>query len=295
MARRGVVSLPTVSAPFPSAGDERRHEDPGVPGWCEAWWFELVDPSERVGVHLRLELRQGSASLWTAVAGPGRRLVTLVDHGLRAPAGRSLELRGPGVWAAPECETPLHHWSLGMEAFAVAVDDPWDALGEPLGERIGLGYDLEWELDEPPLDLSGAGLAAYEIACESHGEVLVGTERLLLEGPGHRGHEWGSDGWRGVPHACLRIGVDGSYSSGTVTTEQGRPIGLEDLRSGPELPVRWSAAPGATLRLSVLAVSPASAPAPGPGAGEAMALVEDAGTGGTGWLHVHQPSLPSVG
>ena len=49
---------------------------------------------------------------------PDRPLVLVRDHDVPLPGGRSLEVRTSGLWADHTCETPLEHWTVGVEAFA---------------------------------------------------------------------------------------------------------------------------------------------------------------------------------
>ena len=50
---------------------------------------------------------------------------------------------------ALECEQPLDHWTVGLEAFGLAFDDPGEVLGRGHGDRAALGLDLEWETASP--------------------------------------------------------------------------------------------------------------------------------------------------
>jgi hypothetical protein len=70
------------------------------------------------------------------------------------------------------CETPDEHWTYGVEAFAVRLDDPDDALRGEIGERLPMGVDLEWETD-------GSGATGTV-----HGELLIRDARIELEAPG---------------------------------------------------------------------------------------------------------------
>src|SRR5207237_456868 len=81
-----------------------------------------------------------------------------------------------GLWAQPICETPHEHWTLGLEAFGVALDDPAVAYHGERGDRVALGLDLEWEAVAPAQ--ASTGLPRYEQPCAVHGDVLVGDERL---------------------------------------------------------------------------------------------------------------------
>lgn len=79
------------------------------------------------------------------------------------------DLRAEGLWVSVTRES-AGHWSIGLEAFGLALDDPDDAFGIP----TPLGLDLEWE-DDPSAD-----------ACLVTGEVLVADRRLAISGRGSR-------------------------------------------------------------------------------------------------------------
>ncbi len=135
---------------------------------------------------------------WTALVGPGRPLVTVRDHDVAIPRRSSLEIRAEGLWSALNCETPHDHWSIGLEAFAVAMDDPVEAYRGERGDRTALGLDLEWEASAPVFARS-AGLGPlqgrYEQACSVYGDILVDDERLDFTGWGRREHWWGIQDW----------------------------------------------------------------------------------------------------
>lgn len=175
------------------AGDEARHRpDDGVPRWEESWDFDFTTEGGELGgyLHLGLRPRLGLSRLWAVLVGDGRPLVSVVDHHLPLPRGPGLDLRGEGLWVDPVCETPLEHWSLGLEAFGVALDDPTEAYRTARGDRTALGFDLEWETSRPAVPVARAG--SYHLPCLVHGDVLVGPEVIAIEGWGGRGHAWGS-------------------------------------------------------------------------------------------------------
>ncbi len=180
--------------------DEGRH----LPGtgrqWEESYGFDFAARDGSVGGYVRLGLRpgEGGAWYWAAVVGPDRPLVLVRDHDVPLPRGRSLEVRTSGLWADHTCETPLEHWTVGVEAFGVALDDPREAFGGERGDLCPLGMDLEWESDDDARPGAGAGaVAGYEQSCSVHGEVLVGAERLEIDGVGWRTHRWGDRNWWG--------------------------------------------------------------------------------------------------
>ncbi len=106
---------------------------------------------------VRLEVPEDGLATYEAVfTGPEIGPGFLVVRDLEVPPPRRLtviELRGDGLWTEFTCETAHEHWSFGLEAFGLRVDDP----NEEIGERIAVGYDLEWEIPD-----------------QVHGELLVG-------------------------------------------------------------------------------------------------------------------------
>ena len=91
--------------------------------------------------------------------------LAVVEPGLVVTPG--VDARAQGLWLSVT-EESAGHWSVQLEAFALALDDPDDAWGVP----TPLGLDLEWEDD-------GDG-------CLVTGEVLVADQRLQISGRGTR-------------------------------------------------------------------------------------------------------------
>lgn len=118
-----------------------------MPGWEESWHFDFHTGDGGLGGYVRLGLwpQWGVAWFWAALVGDGRPLVSVVDHELRLPRAPQLDLRAEGLWSSLTCETPLVHWSVGLEAFGVALDDPREAYRRVRGDLTALGLDLEWE------------------------------------------------------------------------------------------------------------------------------------------------------
>lgn len=177
--------------------DERPHLPGPEAGWEESWTFDLLARDDGLGGFVRLGLRGGRATFQAALVRPGRPLVVVVDEDLLPPRGRTLEVRGEGLWTALELESPLEHWTVGMEAFGVALDDPAEVRLGCRGDRTALGTDLEWETTGPLVET----VAGYALPCLVTGELLVGSETLAIEADGWRSHEWGpgAERWEGPP------------------------------------------------------------------------------------------------
>lgn len=186
--------IPPAVAALPV--DERRHEAGQEEFWNESWYLDWTNEEGTFGGYVRLGLypNMGVSWYWACVVGEGRPLVTVIDHDAAVPGGRSLELRTEGLWADHTVETPLDHFTVGCEAFALSLDDPAAVYGDLRGERVPFRLDLEWETDGGTYAYPG-GVTRYEVPCKVHGEVLVGAERIEFDGWGQRDHSWGVRDW----------------------------------------------------------------------------------------------------
>ena len=273
-----------------SAADEQRHPPGPHPLWEESWYFDFVSPDGSLGGYVRLGVvpREGATWFWAALVGRGRPLVTLRDHDVEPPRGRALEARASGLWVDLVCETPLEHWSVGLEAFGVALDDPAEAYRGERGDPTALGLDLEWEAvgEAGPVPGGGRGPAedGYGQACTVHGDVLVGRERIAFAGAGWRTHAWGPRDWWGEPWGW----VAGTFDDGTTFWAPAEQAVL----GGDGLPV--SAVAG-DVAVAALAHAPVLVPGRSPGAPasrlpRALCRYTSArGATGHGWAEWLQP------
>lgn len=294
-------------------GDEGPHEPVGD-GWSESWSFELTAADGTLGGWARLTAHRDHAWYHAMLTGRGRQLLAVVDHEV-PHRSRPLEVRTTDLWADHVCETPLDHWTLGLEAFALGVEDPLELYGRQLGDRVPLGFDLEWETDGPVLEAPATDPAvrSYEIPCRVHGEILVGSEEIDFEGVGARDHRWGpvdwwsDDGWHltGVVEGHRQFSVDqrGGAVHVTVVDREGRvehPACVASLeRDDNGLPTSARVdGDDLALRVEVLAVTPLALPPGGPDRPPARRpralcrLRADGGWIGVGWLEVRGGAAP---
>ena len=123
-----------------------------------------------------------------ALVGVDRPMVLVVDPELRiTDLSPYLEFRAEGIWAQHVCETPLRHWTIGLEAFGVTLDDPADAVGNQWGKRTGVGLDVEWESNSDPQKTGGG----FTQKCVVTGEVLIDEETIDMNTTGSRCRRWG--------------------------------------------------------------------------------------------------------
>lgn len=225
----------------PRPADEHPHE-PGGDGWSETWSFDLASADGDLGGWVAFTRFADHAWYHAMLAGPRRQLLAVLDHHVPFRSN-PLEVRTTGLWADHVCETPLDHWTLGLETFALGVDDPLELHGRQHGDAVALGFDLEWETDGPILDArEAAGASGYEMACRVHGEVLVGRDVIDFDGVGSRAHRWGpldwaaDDGWHltGVVEGPTRWSVDvrrsGARAARTRADGEARVLAVTDAR-----------------------------------------------------------------
>lgn len=173
-----------------SEASEARQPPGPEPGWREthrvdAWAEGELGVSWAVTAH---PARQ-RASFQAVVLRPGARPAVLVEDDIELPPV-SWELRTSGLWADHVCETPLDHWSYGLEAFALLIDGPAELLGRAVGERVALGWELEFEAAARPVAVEGP--AAYVQVGVVHGLLLEGRRRTEVELAAERRHWWGA-------------------------------------------------------------------------------------------------------
>lgn len=136
----------------------------------EAWSLAFAAPGA-TGGFLRIARWPSRAWFWAYLVVPAIGLVVVRDHDLAPPRGRTPVVRADGLWSELIEETPAEHWTIGLEAFGVRLDDPRDAERGERGERLPAGLDVEWE--------RGAG--AYGAV---HGVLLAGAARVDVDATG---------------------------------------------------------------------------------------------------------------
>jgi hypothetical protein len=136
--------------------------------------YELTfEQPDGVNGAVRVDLTEDHAAYWTYLdlVTRGAGFVAIRHDQVGLPRGRLLELRGDGLWAELVCEVAGEHWTFGLEAFALRFESRDEARTAQLGERVPMGFDLEWD---------GGRVI---------GELLVGRERIAFDGHGSFTHD----------------------------------------------------------------------------------------------------------
>lgn len=178
-----------------SSGHDPDHEyrrEPEGPAWSES--HRLLAVAEdgtvavamEVGIHVRPGVRSGSVrwgSFHCAVFRDGDDPVVIAENDMPVPA-RLWEFRTSGLWLDTVCETPFVHWSYGLEAFGLAIDNPRELLGRGYGDRVPLGWELDFEAS-PDHYHQGRQVGRLD------GELLFAHGPVAIAGPAVRRHHWG--------------------------------------------------------------------------------------------------------
>jgi len=131
------------------------------------WSLDFADDQGLRG-SLTLTVGDERASFRAQVVVPDVGVVVVRDDDVAPPRRDDvLVVRAEGLWAELLCETPGEHWSVGLEAFGVRFDSEAEAAVSDRGERVPVGFDVEWETPDRVV-----------------GEVLVGRARHDLDARG---------------------------------------------------------------------------------------------------------------
>ncbi len=174
--------------------------DPALPepGGRETHRLLIVGDDGAVATSLafQFEQRSGTAGFQAVVFGletdgPGASLpvvLTTTDVVL----GRSWELRTSGLWAEQVRETSFEHWSYGLEAFALAIDEPDELVRRGFGHRLPLGWELDFVAVDPPTAAADHGSGSFDQWGTVDGLLLSRDGERALSGRARRTY-WTGD------------------------------------------------------------------------------------------------------
>ena len=125
--------------------------------------------------------------------------------------------KAPQLWGEWMCDAPFEQWTVGMETYAAALDDPDEALGRAYGTATPIAWDLEWYATGAPEPVpSGYRQDGVVYALV---ELAEGPLRLD-EVPARRWHRWGAslDPVRpGLATAHVGLRAPFAFPDGTVS------------------------------------------------------------------------------
>lgn len=167
-----------------------------APGWSEYHRLLTLASDGQSAVAVQVEIHHdngardpSAASFVCSYFRVGELAVVLAEEDIVAPAER-WELRASGLWADMICEQPFKHWTYGLEAFGLAIDEPDELLGRGYGDRVPLGWELDFESSADKIATIDE-LDGYSQTGEMHGIVLLAEGSVPIEGEALRHHWWG--------------------------------------------------------------------------------------------------------
>lgn len=166
-------------------------------GWFEAHLTLATGPQGSVviwsSIHPDRDHAEQACVVWPA----GGKPVVMIEADIPIPAKR-WEFRTSALWVEQVCESPHEHWSYGLEAFALELDDSTELIRTGFGTRVPLGWELDfygstaprWLLTgAQPLEQAGA----YTQAGSLTGILLDADGQHPWDGSGQRWHWWGTE------------------------------------------------------------------------------------------------------
>jgi hypothetical protein len=217
--------------------DDGPHPDAATEEWVFTAW--LGDGSAGLVSGYRTHRagdRRHAGWYWAALARRGEPLLHVTEWDV-TPRPDALLVKAHGLWAEHVCDAPMEQWTIANETYAVALDDPDEALGRAYGAPSAVAFDLEWYAGGPPLPLPGGD--GYEQTGVVHGLVELPRGPLhLTEAPSRRWHRWAAElDALVVPAAYAHTGLrapfafpDGTVSDWVLTPDGWRSRAPADPR-----------------------------------------------------------------
>ncbi|MEM7093347.1 MAG: hypothetical protein AAF567_10125 [Actinomycetota bacterium] len=165
------------------AEDERPHE-----GLVDEWVFATWTPDGRIGVVSGHRLFADRSWYWCALVATELPLMHLTEWDVAVRKVDPFIVKAPEMWAEHQLDAPMEQWTVGNEAYFVALDEPEEALGRAYGVPTPVAMDLEWYATEDPSPIADG----YEQRGVVHGEIeLLHLPNLAMaEAPAHRWRRW---------------------------------------------------------------------------------------------------------
>jgi len=200
--------------------DELPHDEAST----DEWVFTAWTPDASLGLISGHRLTGARAWYWSALVQAGQPLLHLAEWDVAVRADPFV-VKAPEMWAEHHCVAPLEQWSLGNEAYFVALDEPSAALDRAYGRPTPTAMDLEWYAVEAADELVDGFVQTGVV----HGriDVMGRTPTELTEVPARRWRRWREA--KGMPpveleHVIAHTGLrapflfpDGALSDWVVT------------------------------------------------------------------------------
>ncbi len=168
-----------------AAHDEQPHAEAAVEEWVMAAWTPAADLGLIHG--FRRQTRERRGWQWSALARTGEPLLHVGEWDVPLRADPLLA-KAPQLWGEWMCDAPFEQWTVGMETYAAALDEPADALGRAYGTATPIAWDVEWYATAAPEPVPSG--YCQDGVVHAVIELLPGALRLD-DVPARRWHRWG--------------------------------------------------------------------------------------------------------
>jgi hypothetical protein len=189
------------------AHDDYMHELGEEPNFNESMYFNLYDPSRRVGGFLRLGNRanEGYAEMTVCLYLPDGRVAFMFD---RPRISNNEAFRAGGM--SFEVIRPFEELHVAYDGKVLLMDDPL-AMADPkaafssnptaecqvqltfTGLSIGFGGEPEERTEAPGAEFARGH---YEQLTAGLGSITIGSDSWEVDGFGLRDHSWGARSWQ---------------------------------------------------------------------------------------------------
>ncbi|KKW62857.1 phosphotransferase [Mycolicibacterium elephantis] len=179
----------------PEPTDEGAHASGAEDLWNESWYFDFVDPAQKIGGWIRLGLMPNENVAWIngLLCGPDMPTIAIVD--LEAPLPDDpMQVHCAAADLTMDITEPLQTFRVTLRGSAQAYDDPAALLRGEAGRPTELTMDLVYGTEGVPYQYRIT--PRYEIPCTVSGTVSADGRSYQLDSvPGQRDHSWGVRDW----------------------------------------------------------------------------------------------------
>ena len=165
----------------------------------ESWYFDFIDPKQKIGGWIRLGVTPNQPGSWytALICGPDMPTIAIVDYDV-STVGEDLVIKNDEYVATHNIESPLVRYRATLKGKGKAYESPAALLQaiEAPGPTAEVELDLVWHTSGTPYQWQM--LTRYEIPCTVSGVLKIDGKRFeFTHAPGQRDHSWGERDWWG--------------------------------------------------------------------------------------------------
>lgn len=193
--------------------------------WSESYYFNLVDPTTKVGAFSRMGFRPRDG--WADAL----HAVYLPDGAVAFTYGRRTDITSAVIDAMGDSDPavanlrfgrgePFGSWTLEYRGEAAVMADPLVMFAatrdRPEGWSVEEHLDMEitFEMLSPPHYARGGAQGHFEQTCRGRGQVRLGDRSWNVDGFGVRDKSWGPRTWQAASGSAAKAASSDSGPQG---------------------------------------------------------------------------------